>query len=202
MRASVSPSLAMSGAIWYNLHMKKCRITVMRKVEHTDLMALYEKPYRARLRPARGRSFHSQRLATPRGTLRERVGEHVSLCACACKRRRKHLRRLDEEQKVGNDILQRWFPSRKFLHRGARRGRGLILSCNWAANMPKLLPFCRSVSATTPDANITLKCNCPAHMCHSRRFAVIIPPYFKQAEYNHMHICRNYANLRRSKNRK
>ena len=44
MRASVSPSLAMSGAIWYNLHMKKCRITVMRKVEHTDLMTLYENP--------------------------------------------------------------------------------------------------------------------------------------------------------------
>ena len=101
--------------------MKDCRITVMRIVRHTDLMEEYENPMENACGMREGMTFISEGARMPRRHVRERVGEHETVRAGACMRRRGHLRRLDEKQEIGNDLLQRRLPPRKFLYRGARK---------------------------------------------------------------------------------
>ena len=78
---------------------KKIKITVMKTARYDDLIEKYENPIEHACDMREGDTFIADGLV----------------------RRRRHLRRMDEEQKVCNDFVQRRLPPRHILFGGNRR---------------------------------------------------------------------------------
>ena len=105
--------------------MKKVKITVMKTACYKDLIEKYENPIPHACDMKEGQVFIANGWAKPEGFC-DSAWESISPFVMACARRQGHLRRLDEEQEVGNDFLQRRLPPRELFTRSYGNGRGVI----------------------------------------------------------------------------
>lgn len=87
--------------------MKKCRITVMKVIEHTDLMERYENPMLHACDLREGQVFIANGWEKPEGLCDSAWSSlSVSVRNDAGARRGKSLRRLDEKSPLCDDLLQ------------------------------------------------------------------------------------------------
>lgn len=77
--------------------MHKIKITAIRKADYKDLQQKYENPIQHACDIQEGQVFIANGWQRPEGTVRISMGKHFSICNDIGTRRRRHLRRLDEE---------------------------------------------------------------------------------------------------------